>query len=308
MTREFDSPWKETLENYLPDIFEILFPQWYPTFDWAKGFRSLDTELRTLLPDSDSGMVRADALFEVYDLEHAGQTVTIFIHFEVQAQQDDRFPARMAEYYWRIRQKYGLNVSSFAILADENPNWRVDRNILSCKGTHNEFVFNSVKLLDFVGRMDDLTTHRSPVGLIVAASIQSLLTHGVAELRYADKCRLLRQLIERKLTADEVWNIMRLLDWLLKLPDELEEDFNKVRFDLLMENQMPFVTSFERLAEKKGIKIGEERGTVLGQRIGQIHAFEEILGLPITPVEKLQEKTLDELDGMITELKAKLSR
>ena len=71
---------------------------------------------------------------------------------------------------------------------------------------------------------------------------------------------------------------------------------------------MPFVTSFERLAEKKGIKIGEERGTVLGQRIGQIHAFEEILGLPITPVEKLQEKTLDELDGMITELKAKLIR
>ncbi|MEZ6142925.1 MAG: hypothetical protein R3B84_20365 [Zavarzinella sp.] len=221
MTREFDSPWKETLENFLPDIFEILFPQWYPTFDWAKGFRSLDTELRTLLPDSEAGMVRADALFEVYDLEHPGQTVTIFVHFEVQAQQDDRFAARMAEYYWRIRQKYGLNVSSFAILADENPTWRVDRNVLSCKGTQNEFVFNSVKLLDFVGRMDELTAHHSPVGLVVAASIQSLLTHGIAELRFADKCRLLRQLIERNLTPDEVWEIMRLLDWLLELRFQL---------------------------------------------------------------------------------------
>ncbi|MEZ6143698.1 MAG: hypothetical protein R3B84_24300 [Zavarzinella sp.] len=281
MTREFDSPWKETLENYLPDIFQILFPQWHPTFDWARGFRSLDTELRTLLPDSEAGMVRADALFEVYDLEHSGQTVTIFVHFEVQAQQDERFPARMAEYYWRIRQKYGLNVSSFAILADESPNWRVDRDVLSCKGTHNEFVFNSVKLLDYAERLDELTTHSSPVGLVVAASIRILISHGDVRLRFDDKARLMRQLIERNLTSDEVWGIMRLLDWLLELPEELAEDFTKVRNEMMRENQMPYVTSFERLAKQEGIKIGEERGlkkgeergTNFGQRIGQIQAF-----------------------------------
>ncbi|MEZ6141999.1 MAG: hypothetical protein R3B84_15645 [Zavarzinella sp.] len=178
------------------------------------------------------------------------------------------------------------------------------------------FEFNLVKLLDYAERLDELTNHRSPVGLVVAANIRSLLTHGNADLRFADKARLIRQLFDRKLTSDEVWNIMRLLDWLVELPEELAEDFNKVRNEMMRENQMPFVTSFEQIAEKKGFKLGEERGRdegiklgeERGQRIGQIQAFEEVLGLPRTSVEELQQKSIDELDLMISELKAKVIR
>ncbi|MEZ6140807.1 MAG: hypothetical protein R3B84_09570 [Zavarzinella sp.] len=234
MSREFDSPWKETLENFLPDIFEILFPQWYPTFDWDAGFRSLDTELRTLLPDSDVGMVRADALFEVGSLLSPTEPVVLFIHFEVQAQRDDRFPERMFDYYCRIRQKYGKNVCSFAILADDDPRWRSEPYDVSVCGTRSYFEFNLVKLLDYADRLDELTAHRSPVGLIVAASIHSLITHGNAQLRFQDKCRLLRQMIQRKLSSDEVWEIMRLLDWLLKLP--LQLFFRKTLFFRLFQH------------------------------------------------------------------------
>ncbi|MEZ6140767.1 MAG: hypothetical protein R3B84_09370 [Zavarzinella sp.] len=107
-------------------------------------------------------------------------------------------------------------------------------------------------------------------------------------------------------------------DWLLKLPDELEIDFNKVRFELLTENQMPYVTSFERIAKEEGIKIGEERGRdegikvgrdegkVLGLRIGQIQLLQEVLGLPLNSAEEFQQKSIDELDRRISELKAKL--
>ncbi|MEZ6143751.1 MAG: hypothetical protein R3B84_24565 [Zavarzinella sp.] len=252
MTREFDSPWKETLENYL------------------------------------------------------------FVHFEVQAQRDPQLPERMFDYYCRIRQKYGKNVCSFAILADDDPRWRSAPFDLSICGTRSYFEFNLVKLLDYAERLDELTNHRSPVGLVVAASIRSLLTHGKADLRFADKARLIRQLFDRKLTSDEVWNIMRLLDWLLELPEELAEDFNKVRNEMMRENQMPFVTSFEQIAEKKGFKLGEERGreegTMYGQRIGQIQLLAEMLGLPRISTDELQLKTLEELDRMISELKAKLIR
>ncbi|MEZ6142511.1 MAG: hypothetical protein R3B84_18280 [Zavarzinella sp.] len=180
MTREFDSPWKETLENFLPDIFEILFPQWYPTFDWDAGFRSLDTELRTLLPDSDAGMVRADALFEVGSHLSPTEPIVLFIHFEVQAQRDPMLPERMFDYYCRIRQKYGKNVCSFAILADDDPRWRSEPFDVSICGTRSYFEFNLVKLLDYAERLDELTNHSSPVGLVVAASIHSLITHGNA--------------------------------------------------------------------------------------------------------------------------------
>ncbi|MEZ6142460.1 MAG: hypothetical protein R3B84_18025 [Zavarzinella sp.] len=106
------------------------------------AFAPLDTELRTLLPDSDAGMVRADALFEVYDLEHPGQTVTIFVHFEVKAQRDPQLPERMFDYYCRIRQKYGKNVCSFAILADDDPRWRSEPFEVSICGTRSYFEFN----------------------------------------------------------------------------------------------------------------------------------------------------------------------
>ncbi|MEZ6142495.1 MAG: hypothetical protein R3B84_18200 [Zavarzinella sp.] len=316
MTREFDSPWKETLENYLPDIFEILFPQWHPTFDWAAGFRSLDTELRTLLPDSDAGMVRADALFEVGSLISPTEPAVLFVHFEVQAQRDPQLPERMFDYYCRFRQKYGKNVCSFAILADDDPRWRSEPFDLSICGTRSYFEFNLVKLLDYAERLDELTTHRSPVGLVVAASIRSLLTHGNADLRFADKARLIRQLFNRKLPDQEVWGIMRLLDWLLKLPDELREEFNELRIELFQENQMPFVTSFEEIAMEKGIKegikLGEERGLKKGeergQRIGQIQLLEEMMELPRTSIDELQQKSLEELDLLISELKTKVIR
>ncbi|MEZ6143794.1 MAG: hypothetical protein R3B84_24780 [Zavarzinella sp.] len=71
---------------------------------------------------------------------------------------------------------------------------------------------------------------------------------------------------------------------------------------------MPYVTSFERLAKQEGVKEGISIGTDRGRKIGQIHAFEEILGLSITPVDELQQKSLDELDLMISQLKAKLVR
>lgn len=67
---------------------------------------------------------------------------------------------------------------------------------------------------------------------------------------------------------------------------------------------MPFVTSFEEIAKEEGIKLGEERG----QRIGKIHAFEEILSLPLTPMDELHQKSLEELDLIVSELKTKLIR
>ncbi|MEZ6142510.1 MAG: hypothetical protein R3B84_18275 [Zavarzinella sp.] len=83
---------------------------------------------------------------------------------------------------------------------------------------------------------------------------------------------------------------------------------------------MPYVTSFERIAKQEGLKegiiIGEERGRdegrdegkVLGLRIGQIQTLEEVLRLPLTPEDELLVKPLDELDRIISVLKAKLIR
>ncbi|MEZ6142163.1 MAG: hypothetical protein R3B84_16500 [Zavarzinella sp.] len=48
-------------------------------------------------------------------------------------------------------------------------------------------------------------------------------------------------------------------------------------------------------------------GTAVGERIGKIHAFQELLNLKLTPASRLQKKSLEELDAIIADLRAKLA-
>lgn len=55
---------------------------------------------------------------------------------------------------------------------------------------------------------------------------------------------------------------MRLIDWMLELPPALEEqlEIQMARFE--EEVQMAYVTSFERIAEKRGMQQGAQSGRV----------------------------------------------
>ena len=34
---DYDSPWKEALERYLPDFLALLFPEAHAGIDWSQG-------------------------------------------------------------------------------------------------------------------------------------------------------------------------------------------------------------------------------------------------------------------------------
>jgi hypothetical protein len=89
MSRNFDSPWKETLELFLKPILQMLFPDIHAEIDWSKGYESLDTELRAVVADGELGSTLADKLFRVYLRD--GTDVWILIHLEVQSQPDPDF-------------------------------------------------------------------------------------------------------------------------------------------------------------------------------------------------------------------------
>jgi len=40
---------------------------------------------------------------------------------------------------------------------------------------------------------------------------------------------------------------------------------------------MPYITSWERIAEKKGVKIGEQRGVKIGEKSGKIETARKLI-------------------------------
>jgi len=62
---DYDSPWKEALERYLPDALALLFPAAFAGIDWSPGYSFLDKELQKVVRDARLGRRLADKLVRV---------------------------------------------------------------------------------------------------------------------------------------------------------------------------------------------------------------------------------------------------
>ncbi|MBF0397372.1 MAG: hypothetical protein HQK78_11410 [Desulfobacterales bacterium] len=85
-------------------------------------------------------------------------------------------------------------------------------------------------------------------------------------------------------------NIFHFIDWLMRLPEELEEGFWKEVREYEEAKHMQYITSVERIGMKKGILIGEQ----LGFQKGAIQEAKELV------LEALETK-FDIIHGSIIE-------
>ncbi|WP_235818923.1 hypothetical protein [Vreelandella massiliensis] len=121
-TADHDSPWKMALEGYFQEFLDLLFPPIHEQVDWSKGYSFLDKELQQITPDANSGRRYADKLTKVY--ANDGSETWVLIHLEVQGEPEDTFAERMYTYQYRLRDRYGVDVVSLAVLADTRDSFR----------------------------------------------------------------------------------------------------------------------------------------------------------------------------------------
>lgn len=254
--RDFDSPWKETLDLFLEAILRLFYPDIHAAIDWSRGYEALDKELHAIIAEAERGSTLADKLFRVNLLD--GTDVWILIHVEVQAQPDPDFAERMFVYHYRIRDRYNRDVVSLAILGDDRESWRPSEYERSLFGCEIRFRFRTVKLLDWETRLDELAASENIAAPIVLAHLQSLFTKDDPEARLRSKWQLIRGLYDRGLDAERVRQLYRLIDWLLNLPTELEQQFRANLHEYQEKLKMPYVTSIERLAREEGRAEGRE--------------------------------------------------
>ena len=77
--------------------------------------------------------------------------------------------------------------------------------------------------------------------------------------RQAWKFRLIKSLYDRDLDGDQIRLLFKFLDWVMVLPEELEEALSIDLAKFEKEKMMPYVSSIERIAEKRGRAEGKRR-------------------------------------------------
>ena len=263
---EFDSPWKDILEIYFEDFISFFLPIAHGEIDWNRPPEFLDKELQQVVRDAELGRRLADKLVKIWRKD--GAETWVLIHVEVQSQDEADFAERMFVYHYRIFDKYRRKVVSLAILGDERSNWRPNEFGYQLWETKIDFNFKVVKLLDYGDRWSELETSSNPFAIIVVAHLKAQETRSDRLERKKWKIALVRRLYEQNYSRTEVINLFHFIDWVMSLPEELEQEFWQSVQQLEEERSMPYITSVQRIGRQEGRQEGRQDGLLKGIELG----------------------------------------
>jgi hypothetical protein len=253
---DYDSPWKEALDRYFEACLALFFRQAHADIDWARGYEMLDKELQPIVRQAKHGRQYVDKLVKVW--LKSGQEKWLLIHVEVQAWKEGDFPRRMHVYNHRIFDRYDREVISLAILADGDPAWRPSRFEYGRWGFRSLVEFPVVKLLDYATKYRELEADPNPFAVVVLAQLKALETQRSPDERHAWKVRLVKGLYERGMDPEDVRRLFAFIDWIMELPEPVEQLFWDEIDAYQQEKSMPFISIAERMTLVKGLLEGIE--------------------------------------------------
>jgi len=272
-----DSPWQEVLERYFEPFLVFFFPKAHAEIDWSKGHELLDKELQKVVRDAELGRRLADKLVKVHTRE--GSEAWVLVHIEVQGRQEADFAKRMYVYNYRLFDRYDRRVASFAVLTDDELHWRPSAYGYELWGCRIRLDFPTVKLLDYADKWTSLEKDPNPFSIIVMAHLKTLATRHDPTERLHGKLALVRMLYERGYAKGDILELFRFIDWVLALPEELDEAFTRAVEEYEEAVKMPYMTSVERVGKKKGMQQGMRQGTIRGTREAVLDVLDTRFGI-----------------------------
>jgi hypothetical protein len=294
-----DSPWKEILRQYFQQAIVFFFPETAALIDWSRPHEFLDKEFQQIALESEIGKRYADQLVKVWLKD--GKELWLLLHLEVQARAERNFSERMFVYNFRIFEYFHRPAISLAILCDNSKTWRPHEYTFSYPGTRLSFEFDTVKLLDYAQRWDELEVSRNPFAVVVMAHLKAQETVRDPQARKEYKFSLIRRLYEQGYERQAVVNLFRFVDWVMILPEGLKQAFWRELKLYEEERSVPYITSVEEIGFERGIVQGLQQGErslilkQLSRRVGAIPeaAKTKVEALSVDQLELLGEALLD---------------
>jgi len=294
---DFDSPWKDILESYFMEFMAFFFPQAYRDIDWSRKYESLDNELQQIVQDSEIGKRMVDKLVKVYLKD--GKESWVLVHIEVQSQRETDFTKRMYVYNYRIFDRYDRFVISLAVLGDEHPLWKPNKFGYNMWGFKVEMEFPIVKLLDYRDRWSELERSLNPFAIVVMAHLKTQETSNSYEDRKRWKSNLAKLLYERGYRRDYIIQLLKFIDWIMYLPEEINKGFWQEIREYEEGNFMPYVLSIERIAQKEGFEKGMQEGLQQGLQQGIQRETKRLLIQALNiKFEKIPEDLIEKINNI----------
>ncbi|HAS52022.1 MAG TPA: cytosolic protein [Gammaproteobacteria bacterium] len=276
---DYDSPWKQMLTQYFPEFLAFFFPKVHAGIDWTKPYTPLDKELQKVVRDATLGQRRADQLVGVTGLD--GGEDRVLVHVEVQGEKTADFSQRMFVYNYRAYDLYGRPVVSLVVMGESHPS-DYGKFGYGRWGSWMRLRFPVVSLTAYRARWAELEASANPFAVVTQAHLKAQETTGADEVtRYRAKLGLIRSLYQHGYARQAILDLFRFIDWVLALPDGLEDQLWTEIEQFDEENRMHYMASFERKAQAKGIEKGRAEGQVkffsflLQQRFGELPEWVE---------------------------------
>lgn len=172
-------------------------------------------------------------------------------------------------YYARAWLELRTDIVCIVIYADKNPNWRPDRYVRELPGTRLDFQFHTVKLLEMDERyLTERAKRRNPAALMLLAFRKAMETEGNIDARFEARKQMIALMMEYGYTHNQQAQILRLLEWVLMLPETLERQVDELVEEYKRRRKTPFVSRLERRAIEKGLAEGHEKGLAEGREKG----------------------------------------
>jgi predicted transposase/invertase (TIGR01784 family) len=307
-TPDYDSAWKEVIEEHFEAFLEFFFPRIHKDIDFSKGFEILSKELRRIIPKGQIGDREVDVLMKAYLKEGEPKFFCVLIHVEVQGTQKVSFMDRIFVYFYRIFEKFrkkGMEVVTLAILTDENENYRPRKYHFSRWGFVHMLIIPLVKIIDYKNKKElseKLETATNPFALAVKVQLKSMeVTNKEIDKKFNIKRELIREYYKHGYDKKYIRSLLTFIDLIFPLPEDLEKIVSEDIAIFEEEQKMKHVLSWERIAKKEGLKEGIKEGLKEGKwdvvkmslKEGlPIKTIERITGFPAEEINRFKEKVM----------------
>jgi hypothetical protein len=270
---DYDTPWKSAVMAYFREFMAFFFPRVHDAIDWRREYSFLDQELAQVVRDAKLGRRRIDKLVRVTGKD--GDARLLYLHLEIQRSREKDFAERIFTYYYRLYDRFRCPIATLVVLADPYPAWRPDCFQCELFGCEAGIRFPTVKLLDFWPHLDQLLSSNNAFALLTAAHLMTLHTRHEPWKRFEFKALLTSLMYARHWDPQRILDLFNVLDWMMKIPGDLQDQL-AVRIDELNRSkEMPFENLMIRMAKDRARQEGLQEGREVGLQEGRDAGLQE---------------------------------
>ena len=294
-----DTLWKGIIEDLVEEFILYFFPELIDHIDFKKGITFLDKELEQLFPQSEAKLRHVDKLFSCYF--NSGQERWFLIHVEVQGYADPGFAKRMFEYAYRIKDKYGRQLTALAIYTDSNRQFHFKEYRESFAGTELYYRFNTFILLNF--QPEELRQKNNIFGLVMETARVELNTDELDDEKLlALKKELIRNLFKHGVAKQKIKKLLNFIRYYTSFEqDDFLRKFEKAILEITKSREvMGIEEAILHEVKTKGFEEGKKEGIEEYARLMVIKSWNR--GMNEKEIAEFVEVPLGKVQTIIAEL------